>query len=351
MKIKNSSWLIIIVLLLCGCGQLEVGIEPTTQSTPTSTSVGLAQVPTKTITATGVPPSPTLNPPAITTAVPSPTPPAPTVTATLTPSATNPPAPTPISNPPTAVPTATDIPLPKIDQLSVSPQSVEPGATIGISWEAEGDKAEVCIVNHTMRACQETAVSDNLSWELPNDLRSEFVVELTVSSNGQSTTESSSVTVICDVANNWWFFAAGPPDCPSADAVNTQAAVQPFAHGWMLWLESEDIIYAFFDDGTMTQFFGSQLLGDTASGDGGVEAPIGFFAPIRGFGLVWRGEVEGATDGWVGNKLGWGLASEKGFATQLQADTHDGFYVRDINDRIIYVTPATAFWTIYLESN
>jgi hypothetical protein len=122
----------------------------------------------------------------------------------------------------------------------------------------------------------------------------------------------------------------------------------------MLWLEREDVIYAFFADNTYARFDGSQLQGDIETGDGGVVPPAGLVAPIRGFGLVWRGEVEGMANNWVGEKLGWGLAPEFGFETRYQPDiqpTHTALYLRDGDGRIIYLDPSLSAWSIYEEAD
>lgn len=347
------------VLLLGGCGQLEVGIEPSVQDEPTATTTeGAART---TATPTRERTAPTLQPVGKATSVPSHTvapsataEPSPTYTPTLPP-----PAPTDTAVPAaptnTAVPATTDVPLPTIHQFSVSPQTVEPRTRLRLNWDAAGDRAEICVFQNGYagyRECRETAVSGALAWELDDMLRDDFAVELSVSRGEQVVIEAIPVAVTCPVAEDWWFFTPAPVGCPGADAVTTQAAAQLFERGWMLWLEAEDVIYAFFDDNTYAQFYGYELWGDTETGNGGVVAPEGLVAPVRGFGLVWRGEADGAENGWVGDKIGWGLAAEFGFQTQYQRDTHasfSGIYVRDADGRIIYLDPSLSTWYVFHE--
>ena len=334
------------ILLSCGCGQLEVGIEPSGQIEPT-------MIATKVAVLTMVPSTRELVTPTLQATM--------TATATAESVATAEPSSTytPMIPPPaptnTAVSTATDVPLPEIYQFSVLPQIVEPRTSLKLNWDASGNRAEICFSQSGYawyRECRETAVSGALSWELDDTLRDDFAVELSVSRGEQVVKEAILVAVTCSAKEDWWFFMSAPVGCPGADAVSTQAATQSFEHGWMLWLEAEDIIYVFFDDNTYAQFYGIQLWGDVETGDGGVVAPEGLVAPVRGFGLVWRGEADGATNGWVRDKIGWGLTAEFGFQTQYQQDTYasfSGIYLRDADGRIIYLDPSLSSWFVYQE--
>ncbi|MEJ2747880.1 MAG: hypothetical protein P8183_08215 [Anaerolineae bacterium] len=343
-----------VVALLASCGQLEVGIATTKRPETTVISTETANL--TTATATQVVMMPTLQPPLMTTAVSTPTP-SPSPTATLTPPPTitqPPPAPTKTAVPVNTVePSATPVPPPEIHSFTVTPQTVEPGAVLRLNWDAVGDRAEICVfqVGYAgYRSCRETAVAGALSWKLDDVLRDNFAVELTVYRGEQQAGQGLPVTVVCPAAEDWWFFTPAPAGCPAAAAVSTQAAAQSFEHGWMLWLATEDVIYVFFDDNSYARFYGDQLRGDVDTGDGGVEAPAGLVAPVRGFGLVWRGEAEGGENGWVRDRLGWGLAPEFGFQTQVQADQYEtfaGIYLRDGEGRIIYIDPSLARWTVY----
>ncbi len=48
-----------------------------------------------------------------------------------------------------------------------------------------------------------------------------------------------------------------------------------------------------------------------------VTAPEGLYAPISGFGLVWRGDVE---RGGYQDILGWGTGAEFGYTATFQCD-------------------------------
>ncbi|MBE2220729.1 MAG: hypothetical protein IAF02_04270 [Anaerolineae bacterium] len=349
---RACGTLFLWLALLVGCGQLEVGIETTATPEPTATIIAVADVVTATIPPTTM--TPTLKPTKLATAVSTATP-TPTLTVTHPPTTT----PTKLPLPPatqTAVATATTDPLPVIHHFTVVPQTVAPGETLRLNWEATGEYAEICVFQTGYgwyRECRQTAVSGALSWELDDLLQDDFAVELTVYQGEQQAGQGWPVQVICLDEATWWFFTPAPVNCPAAAAVTTSAAYQPFEHGWMLWLADSDVIYAFFDDNSFAQFYGYQLWGDVESGDGGIVAPQGYKAPVRGFGLVWRGEADGAAGGWVRDKLGWGLTSESGFQSQYQEDDYlnfSGIYVRDPAGRIIYLDPSLSSWSVYIQS-
>lgn len=348
----RSRWgaLLLMAVWLVSCGQLEVGMEVSGTPAVTPVSAELVTVPTATAA-----PRLTLTPTvtATPTAVSSPTP-TPTTKMTASPTATAaPPVPTN-----TAVAAFTPTPLPpQVHFFSVTPQTVEPGAVLQLAWEAAGDRAEVCVfqVGYTgYRECRETAVSGNLTWIVNDGLRDNFAVELTVYRGEEQAGQGLRVTVVCPAAEAWWFFTPAPPGCPATEAVTTQAATQFFEHGWMVWLEAGDVIYTFFDDGSYALFYGFQLHGDGNTGDGGVKASAGLVAPVRGFGLIWRGEADGAESGWVRDKLGWGVATKFGFETQFQTDQYErfaGVYLRDSQGQIIYLDPSHGRWTVYEPGN
>ncbi len=340
----------VLILFLCitcwlaACGQLEFGIE--TKVTAGRPIVTTQVVATQVVTATG---QPSATPMAVVTDLPTPTL-MPTQTPTAVP--THSPTPRPQNPPP---PTATATPAPQINRLTVSPLSVQPRDSLSISWDTRGEKAKLCVLQssylvHQYWECQDVPLSGTRTWLLDDALRNDFYVELQVTLGGQMATESVLVTVGCHNEADWWFFTPAPAICPAADATNSQAAIQRFEHGWMLWLAQPNTIYAFFEDGYYTAFYVPPALGTPEPGDGGVVAPAGFFAPVRGFGLVWRGETSGAQGGWVRNRLGWGLAPESGFQTQVQWDSffyNAAMYVRDADGRIIVIDPSSSRWSIY----
>ena len=347
MKSGVIGSIFLVMFLITSCGQLELGIETPTQPADLTTAISQQEDTISAIT----PEATILKPPAVTTAVSTATPsPTNTATVTTTPTPSTTPSPLPIVNNPVQ-PSATPIPPPEIYTFTVNPQIAEPESMIELSWDVFGDDVELCFVHENFQECAETAVSDTLKWQLPQNLRQDFNVIISVTKGEQTATQQHLVIVTCAANSNWWFFDLAPTNCPQAEAITTQAASQPFENGSMLWLGHQDIIFVLFEDGTMTQFDGNQLLGDTETGDGGVSPPQGFVAPIRGFGLVWRGETEGTSTTWIQEKIGWGLSPEIGFETQYQEDMSGGIYVQEATGQLIYLLPASASWSIYRQAS
>ena len=205
----RQAGFLVMVMLLAGCGQLEVGIEATVLPEATVISTEAANLATAVATTTQTIMTPTLKPTQTATAVASPTP-SPSSTVTQPP----PPAPTKTAVPVnTLEPSATPLSPPEIHSFAVSPQTVEPGATLRLNWDAAGDRAEICVfqVGYTgYRACQETAVAGALSWTLDDVLRDNFAVELTVYRGEQQAGQGTPITVVCPVAEDWWFFTPAP---------------------------------------------------------------------------------------------------------------------------------------------
>ncbi|BCX05683.1 MAG: hypothetical protein KatS3mg053_3621 [Candidatus Roseilinea sp.] len=113
-----------------------------------------------------------------------------------------------------------------------------------------------------------------------------------------------------------WFFTPRVEGCPFAPVQATPAAVQRFEHGAMIWLAAMDSIYVLYD---APRFGDSALLEryDDAFVEGSPEPPLpaeppsGRFAPVRGFGLVWRTMTRVRSD------LGWALEPEQGYTACL----------------------------------
>lgn len=133
----------------------------------------------------------------------------------------------------------------------------------------------------------------------------------------------TSTAVACDYE---WFFS-GSSYCPAGEAVASYAAVQPFEHGLMIWVEETDIFYILFEAGTYPDdtrpvyltFKDVQLRpGASVNNRVGEPIPARFHEPVSGFGLLWRNEIEGADLSFLRSTLGWATKPEEGFQTQYQ---------------------------------
>lgn len=123
-----------------------------------------------------------------------------------------------------------------------------------------------------------------------------------------------------------WFFPDAPPACPESQPLPSYAAAQRFEHGQMIWIEQTDSFYLLFDQGRHPadsrqhyQQLGPLALKPGASPDNrvGEQPPAGLLQPVSGFGLIWRGEVEGL-DADIRAALGWAVEAEYGYDAVIQ---------------------------------
>ena len=127
------------------------------------------------------------------------------------------------------------------------------------------------------------------------------------------------------VCNINWFFSARPAGCPASAPAESWAAYQRFERGFMIWVSNTDAFYVFHNldnNGALrlTTVRGPLQFKPGASPNNRVPEtpPPGLQQPISGFGLLWRGEVEGAQG--LRSQLGWAVLPEAGFTTTYQCE-------------------------------
>jgi hypothetical protein len=278
--------------------------------------------------------------PAITTTLPA--------TSTLEPrtlradraTATLPPTPTPTMIDPTVTPPATKTPVPitpiisaargaQITALNVSPERANPGDPVTLSWAAQGDQATLCPDSRytlfTPADCVNVPVSGAQSFVIPVDVQGNKSIEfvLTVSgAAGASAKQGTSVAMNC---RQTWFFSAEPQAgvCPQ-DVIKTQAAIQSFERGMMIWLKEPGHYFILENQHVAPGDIRRPLntvadpLDITRNTEGSVQPPASRFAPTSGFGLIWRGDVTQSTG--FRDQLGWALQPESGYEAVYQCD-------------------------------
>jgi hypothetical protein len=137
--------------------------------------------------------------------------------------------------------------------------------------------------------------------------------------------------------------------CPEPAEI-TWAAQQPFERGMMLWLEFNQTIYVFYDQGdpkTYATYPDTFEEGKDPERDPSIKPPSDLYQPIRGFGKVWRENPE------VRTKIGWATAPESGFETWQQR--YQGFGMHNVTiwmkgfDGTIYqMDPMGQIWDVYV---
>jgi serine/threonine-protein kinase len=103
----------------------------------------------------------------------------------------------------------------------------------------------------------------------------------------------------------------GSLGCPRAEAIEVDAARQPFEHGWLLWRNDVNLIYGLEPDQSWF-FTGDTWRDGDPSDDPAIIPPNGLYQPVRGFGKVWREESG------VRESLGWATTEEQGFTAIIQ---------------------------------
>ncbi len=115
-------------------------------------------------------------------------------------------------------------------------------------------------------------------------------------------------------------FAADPTltqllGCPQGSSYATTTAVQAFEHGTMIYVQSPSAIYVLTLDGRFRRFDDTWVSGVDPE-IGGETPPLGLIEPKRGFGKVWRLNLD------VRGSLGWGVTDEQGASGSYQAFDH-----------------------------
>jgi hypothetical protein len=240
----------------------------------------------------------------------------------------------------TPLPTATSTPVPTIASVTppagpeilsfqAIPMEADPGETVTLTWQAKGDRAMICptarYVLFTRDDCQSVATSGELTFTIPPETDGfqtvEFLLEVERLASDATLTAQTSVSLKCD---RTWFFSDAPQAgiCPR-EPIRSYAAAQHFERGLMIWMEEPGWYYILEEErqqGTDRNRVDIiedplQVVRETSQE---VEAPPGFHAPMSGFGLVWRGDVEGSPG--YRQRLGWALEPEFGYEATLQCD-------------------------------
>jgi hypothetical protein len=228
---------------------------------------------------------------------------------------------------------------PRIISFTASPESVNVGDTVTLSWNAAGSNARIgaCLSaddGHLVHPCSPSEympvpLVGTRTMTIPMDARysADFILSVGGNYGGEAVVYShQSVGVICPTT---WFFE-GDLDplvpshlCPKENVVTSQAAYESFENGFMMWVASQNLIGAFWDPMPEDRWWGSSVIGkdqwvsSMPDSDPGIVPPDGLYQPIRGFGLVWRswtasGEVS------VRDILGWAIAPEFSFEVVYQ---------------------------------
>ena len=146
---------------------------------------------------------------------------------------------------------------------------------------------------------------------------------------------------------NAWFFSPPPPFPPLAPPTYHGGAAQRFERGFLLWTAEPDTFYMFLDDGRYWIVRAPYTFQPAPPVN---EAPPpGRYAPVSGFGRLWRGEFAGLGPAPMPEPpralLGWAVEPERPYSTEFQC--HGGAvyqeqrcYLRGPSREVIWFGPA-----------
>jgi hypothetical protein len=99
--------------------------------------------------------------------------------------------------------------------------------------------------------------------------------------------------------------------CPVGSIITATTAIQSFEHGAMIYVQGNPgSIYVLSTDGRFRRFDDTWTSSEPETG--GETPPLGLIEPKRGFGKVWRSNLD------VRGSLGWGVTEEDGASSSVQ---------------------------------
>jgi LysM repeat protein len=243
---------------------------------------------------------------------------------------------------------------PRILSFQVAPTSFKPGDTLTFTWDVVGERAAICprdaAGNFFAKKCLPVPSKGSQTVTTDKEAANYFVFVLEVVSAGARATAAVSVAPRC--SGEYWYFDVGSDVCPSAPPARSWGAAQYFQTGSMFWVESLDRFVVLSKEtgrAPYTVINGPLQLrpGASVTDAFGENPPAGDYAPVSGFGLIWRGAVQGVSG--FRQQLGWGLEPEFGFDTVYQCTASlDRCFLRTPEGKTLVMSQSNGvtFWEI-----
>src|SRR5690606_25600328 len=217
---------------------------------------------------------------------------------------------------------------PAIHAFYVVPgRGIAVGDSLTATWVSAGGPVELCLVQllpagGSERCFDGLAETGSLGIRVDEKLGGPLAVRLEVApGQPNAVAEAVEIGYQCDHS---WFTEPEVVHCPETAVYITPAAAQPYAHGWLIWVDEPGRYIALTDSPVSVGGVEKRYLSawdpliptrDTADS---VNPPEELYAPLSVFGLIWRGDASGA-DGYR-DLLGWATAPEFGYTARYQCD-------------------------------
>jgi hypothetical protein len=219
-----------------------------------------------------------------------------------------------------------------INSFSASPNPVERGGTITLTWDVSGatslnitrlsEQGGIYVESIALPATP----TGSMIYTIPTDYINSISFILLTSN--QQINQTITVHITCPFAQS---LVVG--DCPVTQTT-VEAAFQPFQNGYMIWRADTRQIYVLYDGGQYETY--PDTWTESEGYSQGDPPPEDYIHPERGFGKVWT------TQPGVRDRLGWAIAPEVSYSTPLE--THRDMFGRYPYDSIHFLLRHTSEW-------
>lgn len=240
---------------------------------------------------------------------------------------------------------------PAVNEFAVEPENlVAVGDTLTVTWDTVGGPTRLCLSQTqeggTERCFGSLPPTGSLGVRIDETLTGRLALRLTVA-KGEPDAATGEID-LGEICRYRWFTEPETEGCPGTPIYETNAAAQLFEHGWLLWVDEPGRYFALTDEVVAPEVDGKRyettsdplmVIDDT---EADIEPPEGLYAPVSGFGLIWRGDAQGTG---YRELLGWATMPEFGYQARYQCDAQEQptCYVLHPDDWIVVLTPE-GYW-------
>lgn len=231
-------------------------------------------------------------------------------------------------------------------ELESAGQPLDPGDAVTLRWAYTGELGTICsfqVPRPVNQTCYPSLPpSGEMVVAIPAEARDaiDFTLYVQLPELVETAAVRATLSLKQDCQDGWFYEPEAILECPAGPAVQLRAQAQEFENGMMIrvedsWLGEAPYIFVWqwYDDACQGQYcaYSEGPLPDTwepgiPETDLALRPPEGMFQPTRGFGLLWRGDMEipqmgepRFLDGL--EQLGWATGRVFEFDTRYQCES------------------------------